>query len=168
MWPALHLTESLMIMSETPQTLPDRVLRNQDGQPVSLRDSLGRFVVIYFYPKAMTPGCTTQACLIRDAPARPNEQQVVTFGISPDAPQALKKFQIRDSLPFDLLSDSDTQLAQSFGSWVEKRMYGRTFMGMQRDLFVFAPDGALIGEYRKIAPSEHVKLVDECISAYKS
>lgn len=153
-------------MTPTPLHLPDAVLVNQDGQEVALRQSLGQFVVIYFYPKAMTPGCTTQACLVRDAYSDLSQRNVVTFGISPDAPQALKKFKIKENLPFDLLSDSSSELAKRFGSWVEKQMYGRTYMGMQRDVFVFGPDGALIGEYRKIAPKDHVRLVEESLSNY--
>ncbi len=151
-------------MTTTPRELPDATLVNQEGKSIRLRDSLGKFVVIYFYPKAMTPGCTTQACLIRDADDALSHMNVVTYGISPDAPQALKKFRLRDNLPFDLLSDSDTKLAQSFGSWVEKQMYGRTYMGMSRDVFVFGPDGALIGERRKIAPADHVHFVKSVVN----
>ena len=116
-------------MIEPGQTAPDFELPDQDGNPVRLSDLRGGLVVLYFYPKADTPGCTTQACGIRDHRADYDAAGATVLGVSPDPVKAVKKFHDKQSLGFTLLADSDHAVAEQYGVWVEKSMYGRTYMG---------------------------------------
>src|SRR5947209_6824086 len=111
---------------------PDFELPDQDGNPVRLADFAGRNVVLYFYPKADTPGCTTQACGIRDHSADYEAADAVVLGVSPDPPAKLAKFAGKYGLPFTLLGDEDHAVAEAYGVWVEKSMYGRTYFGNER------------------------------------
>lgn len=141
-------------------------LPNQDSTTIHLADLLGRFVVIYFYPKAMTPGCTTQACGIRDNWSKLQGINTTVLGISPDAPKLLKKFKDVENLPFDLLSDSNHSVAEAYGTWQEKSMYGRTYMGMARDTLVLDPNGTIIGVLQKVKPATHMDDVLDIIHSH--
>ncbi len=138
---------------------PDFTLPDQDGNPVTLSDLRGKTVVLYFYPKADTPGCTTQACGVRDH--RPDYEQAdaVVLGVSPDAVKAVSKFDQKYNLGFPLLADEGHQVAEQYGVWVEKSMYGRKYMGNERTTFVIGPDGTVKDLFRKVKPAEHDDLV---------
>ncbi len=116
-------------MIEAGSPAPDFTLENQDGESVSLSDYRGRSVVLYFYPKADTPGCTTQACGVRDRRADYAAAGAVVLGVSPDPVKRVKKFVDKYDLPFTLLADPDHAVAERYGVWVEKSMYGRTYWG---------------------------------------
>jgi len=135
-------------------TLPD-----QDGQPVSLSDFQGRTVVLYCYPKADTPGCTTQACGIRDRAAEYEAAGAAVLGVSPDEPDRLRAFADKYGLAFTLLSDSDHSVAEAYGVWVEKSMYGRTFMGIQRATFIIDGGGTVAHVIPKASPKTHDDVV---------
>ncbi len=125
------------------------------GTPVSLADFKGRTVVLYFYPKDDTPGCTTQACALRDRYSLLLEGGAVVFGVSVDPVESHRKFIEKYSLPFPLLSDESHSLVNAYGVWVEKSMYGKKYMGTQRSTFVIRPDGRIKSIFRKVKPSEH-------------
>ena len=130
-------------MIEAGTEAPDFTLPNQDGEDVTLSSLRGGPVVLYFYPKADTPGCTTQACGIRDRTAEYDAAGAVVLGVSPDEPAALRKFADKYRLPFTLLSDPDHKVAEAYGVWAEKSMYGRKSMGIVRSTFVIAADGSV-------------------------
>jgi peroxiredoxin Q/BCP len=134
---------------------PDFELPDQDGRSVKLRDFAGTPLVVYFYPKAATPGCTTQACGVRDHEADYAKHGAVVLGISPDPPAALKKFHDKEGLNFRLLADEDHAVAEAYGVWVEKSMYGRKYMGNERTTFVIDADGKVSAVLRKVKPAEH-------------
>jgi peroxiredoxin Q/BCP len=138
---------------------PDFTLPDQHGDPVSLSDLRGRTVVLYFYPKADTPGCTTQACGIRDHRTDYADADAVVLGVSPDPPKKIAKFDEKYGLGFPLLGDEDHSVAEAYGVWVEKSMYGRKYMGMERSTFVIGPDGVIRDVFRKVKPGEHDRLV---------
>jgi peroxiredoxin Q/BCP len=138
---------------------PDFELLNQDAEPVRLSALRGQSVVVYFYPKADTPGCTTQACGIRDRGGEYEAANAVVLGISPDPPQKLLKFSQKYGLPFTLLSDEDHKVAEQYGVWVEKSMYGKKYWGNERSTFVIGPDGKVKAVLRKVKPGEHDDLV---------
>ena len=138
---------------------PDFTLPDQDGNEVTLSSFRGKRVVLYFYPKADTPGCTTQACGIRDHRADYANADAVVLGVSPDAPKKIAKFDEKFSLGFPLLGDEDHSVAEAYGVWVEKSMYGKTYMGMERSTFVIGPDGVVTNVFRKVKPAEHDALV---------
>ncbi len=129
-----------------------------DGTEVSLRDFAGKNVVLYFYPKDDTPGCTTQACSLRDSWEQFTGKAVV-FGVSIDPAKSHRKFIDKHSLPFPLLSDEKREIVGAYGVWVEKSMYGKKYMGTERSTFVIGPDGRLKAIFRKVQPAEHVKKV---------
>jgi thioredoxin-dependent peroxiredoxin len=122
-------------------TAPDFSLTASDGSTVNLSDLRGRHVVVYFYPAAMTPGCTTQACDFRDSLDVLNQQGYAVLGISPDKPEKLAKFVERDQLTFPLLSDPDHEVLEGWGAWGEKTNYGKTFVGVIRSTVVVDPEG---------------------------
>lgn len=122
---------------------------------VSLADYSGRTVVLYFYPKDDTPGCTKEACSFRDEEAAWKKKGVVVLGVSPDSPAAHAKFIQKHRLPFDLLADENHSVAEAYGVWVEKSMYGKKFMGVERSTFVIGPDGVLQAVLRKVKPEGH-------------
>jgi len=138
---------------------PDFTLPDQDGNPVSLSGLRGKPVVLYFYPKADTPGCTTQACGVRDHQADYAGAGAVVLGVSPDQVKAVSKFDQKYGLGFPLLADSDHAVAEAYGGWVQKSMYGRTYMGNERTTFVISPDGKIKDVLRKVKPAEHDELV---------
>jgi peroxiredoxin Q/BCP len=138
---------------------PDFTLPDQDGNPVSLSGLRGKNVVLYFYPKADTPGCTTQACGVRDHRADYEAADAVVLGVSPDPQKALAKFVAKHGLPFTLLGDEQHEVAEAYGVWVEKSMYGKTYMGMERSTFVIGGDGVVTHVFRKVKPADHDALV---------
>jgi peroxiredoxin Q/BCP len=140
---------------EIGDTAPDFTLRDQDGNTVRLADLRGRNVVVYFYPKADTPGCTTQACGVRDRAGEYSAADAVVLGVSPDPPEKLRKFADKHGLDFTLVSDEDHATAEAYGVWVEKSMYGRTYWGNERTTFVIDPDGRIAAILRKVKPAEH-------------
>jgi thioredoxin-dependent peroxiredoxin len=152
-------------MTEPGQPAPDFELPDQDGTPVRLSDLRGRRVVLYFYPKADTPGCTTQACGVRDHVSEYDAAGAVVLGVSPDPVKAVKKFHTGQGLNFTLLADEDHAVAERYGVWVEKSMYGRTYMGNERTTFVIDADGVVTDVLRKVKPKEHDGLVLGALAA---
>ena len=146
-------------MVEVGQSAPDFELPDQNGQPVSLSDFRGQRVVVYFYPKADTPGCTTQACSVRDHRTDYETAGAVVLGVSPDPVKPIAKFDEKYGLGFPLLSDEDHAVAEAYGVWVEKNRYGRTYMGNERTTFVIGPDGTIKDVFRSVKPAEHDALV---------
>lgn len=138
---------------------PDFTLPDADGRTVSLADHRGRRVVVYFYPKASTPGCTTQACDFRDSLERFAVDGFTVLGISPDGPEALARFAEKESLPFPLLSDADHRVAEAYGAWGEKKNYGKTYEGLIRSTVVVGPDGDVeLAQYNVRATGHVAKL----------
>lgn len=135
----------------------DFSLLNQDGQSVKLSDYRGKYVVVYFYPRAMTPGCTVQACGLRDKKTDLAAHNIVVLGISPDKPAALKKFQERDGLNFDLLSDVDHKVAEAYGSWGQKQFMGKTFDGILRQSFLLDKEGKIVHIISKVDTKTHAE-----------
>ncbi|MEK0447422.1 MAG: thioredoxin-dependent thiol peroxidase [Verrucomicrobiota bacterium] len=133
-----------------------------NGTPVSLSDFSGQHVILYFYPKDDTPGCTTQACALRDHWAE-FEGKAVVFGVSIDSAKSHQKFIQKHQLPFPLLSDEDHKIVEAYQVWVEKSMYGKTYMGTERSTFLIGPDGLLKAIFRKVKPAEHVSLLLEAL-----
>jgi peroxiredoxin Q/BCP len=135
-------------------TLPD-----QNGEKVRLSDLRGETVVLYFYPKADTSGCTTQACGVRDRRADYDAAGARVIGISPDEVKDIEKFAGKYDLDFTLLADADHAVAEKYGTWVEKSMYGRKYMGVQRATFVIDPKGKIAKVFPKVSPKKHDELV---------
>jgi len=146
-------------MVEVGQPAPDFALPDQNGEPVRLSDLRGRRVVVYFYPKADTPGCTTQACGIRDHAADYDAADAVVLGISPDTVKDVKTFADKFDLRFRLLADADHAVAEAYGVWVEKHRYGRTYWGNERTTFVIDADGRVAEVLRNVKPAQHDDLV---------
>ncbi|MDY7042524.1 MAG: thioredoxin-dependent thiol peroxidase [Chloroflexota bacterium] len=139
-------------MLEDGKTAPDFTLTADDGKQVSLSDFRGQKVILYFYPKADTPGCTKQACAIRDVYPDIDGQGAVVIGISPDPPEKLVKFREKHNLPFILLSDPDHEVAEAYGAWGEKKMYGKPYMGIIRSHFGIDEEGRLMEVELKVKP----------------
>jgi thioredoxin-dependent peroxiredoxin len=138
---------------------PDFELPDQDGNLVRLSDLRGKFIVLYFYPKALTSGCTVQACGVRDRAADYGSANAVVLGVSPDPQKKLREFADKEHLQFTLLGDEGHSVADKYGVWVEKSMYGRKYMGFERSTFVIGPDGKIEHVFRKVKPAEHDGLV---------
>ena len=146
-------------MVEVGQSAPDFELPDQNGEPVRLSDLRGQRIVLYFYPKADTPGCTTQACGIRDHAADYDAADAVVLGISPDTVKDVKTFADKFDLRFHLLADADHPVAEAYGVWVEKHRYGRTYWGNERTTFVIDADGQVAEVLRNVKPAHHDDLV---------
>ena len=140
---------------------PDFALLDQDGNEVSLSGQAGHKVLVYFYPKADTPGCTTQACGLRDILGDIGDTRVL--GISPDKPAKQKKFDDKYGLGFTLLSDEDHAVAEAYGVWVEKKNYGKTYMGVVRTTFLIGRDGRVARVFEKVKPQGHAAEVEAAI-----
>ena len=138
---------------------PTFTLTSDTGERVSLESFRGKPVVLYFYPKDDTPGCTAQACGIRDVWAELQDKGAVVLGVSPDSPRTHAKFREKYGLPFTLLSDEEHEVAEQYGTWVEKSMYGKTYMGMERSTFVIDADGNVAKIMRKVKPTDHADQV---------
>ena len=152
-------------MLEPGDQAPDFTLPDQNGDPVTLSSFKGHNVVVYFYPKADTPGCTVQACGVRDHHADYDAAGAVVLGISPDAPKKIAKFDGKYGLGFPLLGDEDHAVAEAYGVWVKKSMYGREYMGNERTTFVIGTDGTIEQVLRKVKPGEHDTLVLEALDS---
>ena len=144
---------------------PDFTLPDQSGDPVTLSDLRGQTVVLYFYPRADTPGCTTQACGIRDHASDYDEIDARVIGISPDPVTAVGKFADKYDLGFTLLADEDHAVADAYGTWGEKSKYGKTYMGVQRATFIIDADGRIAKVFPKVSPKTHDDVVLEALGA---
>ena len=142
---------------------PNFTLLSQDEKEISLKDFRGKYIVLYFYPKAMTPGCTTQACGIRDYKKEFAKLNTVVFAISPDAPARLEKFTEKQNLNFDLLSDPDHAVAEAYGVWGKKKMMGKEYMGILRTTFIIDKAGKLKFIMDKVNTKTHHEDVVEII-----
>lgn len=144
-------------MPKVGETAPDFELPNQDGQMVRLSSFRGRKVILFAFPKADTPGCTTQACGFRDAFPQIEAGNAVVLGISADSQKDLAKWKKKQNLPYDLLSDPEHQVLEQWGAWGEKSMYGKTYMGIIRSHWVIDENGILSDEQIKISPEKSVE-----------
>jgi peroxiredoxin Q/BCP len=152
-----------MIEPGTPA--PDFELPNQDGEPVKLSDLKGKTVVLYFYPKADTPGCTVQACGVRDRRGDYEAANAVVLGVSPDPVSKVAKFASKYDLGFTLLADPDHSVAEAYGVWAQKSMYGRTYWGNLRTTFIIDPHGVVAHVIEKVTPKTHDDEVLAAIAA---
>jgi peroxiredoxin Q/BCP len=140
---------------------PEFTALDQNGEKVSLKDFKGKWVVLYFYPRADTPGCTREACGFRDSFAKIKSTGAVLVGVSPDQPTAQKKFEEKYSLPFKLIADADKTVSNAYGVIQEKNMYGKKVMGVARTTFLIAPDGRIKHIFRRVKPDGHAEEVLE-------
>jgi thioredoxin-dependent peroxiredoxin len=145
------------------QPAPDFTLTSDTGETVSLASFRGSPVVLYFYPRDDTPGCTAQASGIRDAWSEFKRRGAVVLGVSPDAAASHAKFKQKYGLPFTLLADEDHAVSNEYGVWVEKSNYGKTYMGVERSTFVIDPDGKVAKVMRKVKPETHAEQVLEAL-----
>jgi peroxiredoxin Q/BCP len=152
-------------MIEEGTLAPDFTAHDQDDNPVTLSALRGKPVVLYFYPKANTTGCTTQALGIRDHRADYTTRGAVVLGVSPDAVKAIKRFADKYGLEFTLLADPDHAIAQAYGVWVEKSMYGRTYWGNRRTTFVISAEGTVARVLPNVKPATHDEQVLEALDA---
>jgi len=150
---------------EAGKKAPDFKLKDQNGDAVALSDYSGKTVVLYFYPKADTPGCTTQACGIRDRMDEYRNAGAIVIGVSPDEVKAVRKFDEKHGFGFTLLADKDHKVAEKYGTWVEKSMYGKKYMGLDRSTFLIDEAGVLRAEWRKVKVPGHV---EEVLAAAKA
>ena len=142
-------------MVEEGKPAPEFTLTSDAGTRVSLSDLRGKPVVLYFYPRDDTPGCTKQACGIRDSWGEFERRGAVVLGVSPDTESSHVRFKQKFGLPFTLLADPDHATAEAYGVWVEKSMYGKTYMGVERSTFVIDGNGTLVKVMRKVKPDTH-------------
>jgi len=150
-------------MLEQGQTAPEFTLESDAGEQVSLYDFRGKKVVLYFYPKDNTSGCTKEACSFRDEHSLFVNKGAVVLGVSPDSTESHQKFKAKFSLPFYLLSDPDHKVSEAYGAWGEKKMYGKSYMGIHRSTYVIDEEGMIIRAFPKVKPAEHAKEVLEAL-----
>lgn len=144
---------------------PDFTLPADDGSQVSLKDYRGNKVVLYFYPKDNTSGCTTQACDLRDAHPAIDARGAVVLGVSPDPLTSHEKFRDKYDLNFPLLSDEDHAVSEAYGVWKEKSMYGKKYWGVERSTFILDEDGVIQEAWRRVRPKGHAEKVQEALEA---
>jgi peroxiredoxin Q/BCP len=152
-------------MVEEGKPAPDFELETDDGETVSLKDFRGKPVVLYFYPKDDTPGCTAQACGIRDDYGRFEDAGAVVLGVSPDTVKSHVKFKEKYGLPFTLLADPEHEVAEQYGVWGEKKYMGRTYMGISRSTFIIDADGNVARVMHKVKPDTHADQVLDALPA---
>jgi peroxiredoxin Q/BCP len=145
-------------------TAPAFKTTDANGEAVSLKDLRGQKVVLYFYPKDDTPGCTKEACSFRDDFAKFKKRGIAVLGVSPDSEKSHKKFETKYKLPFTLLADTDHAIAESYGVWGEKKFMGRTYMGVQRTTFLIDEKGKIKKVFEKLKPEEHASEVLEAFA----
>ena len=155
-------------MVEEGQEAPDFTLPDQDGNRVTLSDLRGEPVVLYFYPKSDTPGCTTQACGIRDHRNDYDGAAARVLGVSPDTVAAQRNFADKYGLDFTLLADENHEVADLYGVWGEKKLYGKTYMGVSRATFLIDPEGKVAKVFPKVSPKTHDEVVLEALSELAS
>ncbi|MDQ0228558.1 thioredoxin-dependent thiol peroxidase [Metabacillus niabensis] len=142
---------------EVGSKVPNMKLLADNGEQVSLTDYQGKYIVLYFYPKDMTPGCTTEACDFRDQHQSFSELNAVIIGVSPDPQDKHQKFKEKHELPFQLLVDDEHKLAEEFGVWTLKKNFGKEYMGIERSTFIINPEGEVVKEWRKVKVKDHVE-----------
>lgn len=147
-------------------TAPDFTLLDQDGVARTLSSMRGRWVLLYFYPKDDTPGCTKEACMIRDAFPRFDDVHAEVYGISKDSVLSHKKFVEKYQLPFSLLSDAEGKVVEAYGVWQKKKMMGREYMGIARASFLIDPEGVVQKVYEKVTPETHAEEVLEDLKSF--
>ena len=140
---------------------PEFTLPDQNGEEISLKQYRGKYVVLYFYPRADTPGCTIEACEFRDSYKKMQKSGAILLGISPDTAKAQNKFAEKFSLPFTLLGDADKKVAIAYDNLKEKNMYGKKVMGVARTTFIIGPDGKIVHIFEKVKPEGHAEEVLE-------
>jgi peroxiredoxin Q/BCP len=150
------------------QEAPDFTLPDQDGNQVKLSELRGQPVVLYFFPKADTPGCTTQACGVRDHRSDYEGTGARVVGVSPDTVTAQRRFADKYGLEFTLLADENHEVADLYGVWGEKKMYGKTYMGVSRETFLIDSEGKVVKIFPKVSPKTHDEVVLEALSELKS
>ncbi len=143
---------------------PDFTLPDQNGDEVSLADLSGTTTVLYFYPRANTPGCTKQACSVRDRSGDYAKAGARVIGISPDPVKKVAKFAGKHSLDFTLLADADHEVAEAFGTWMEKSMYGKKYWGVQRATFIIGADLKIVKVFPKVSPKTHDDVVLDALA----
>ncbi len=136
---------------------------DQDGQPISLEDFKGKKLILYFYPKDNTPGCTAEACNLRDHYAELKARGYEVVGVSPDSPKRHQNFIARYELPFRLIADQDHRIAQAYGVWGKKKMYGREYEGIHRTTFVIDEQGTIAAVFPKVAVKRHAEQILEAL-----
>ncbi len=147
------------------KTAPNFSLQDQDGKVHTLKDYAGKWVVIYFYPKDDTPGCTTEACSFRDEYDYIQEQGAVVIGVSKDSVASHKKFAEKYNLHFTLLSDPTAETLKAYNAWGERSMYGKVFLGVIRSTYIINPEGQIVKEYPKVSPKGHaVQIVKDLVA----
>lgn len=150
---------------EEGKAAPAFTLEDTDGNKVSLKDFKGRNVVVYFYPKDDTPGCTVEACSFRDTDDELADRGVVVLGISPDSVESHRAFREKYDLPFPLLADEDHAVAEAYGAWRERNLYGKRFMGIQRSTFLIDKKGRIAKVWKRVSPKDHARQVLAAIDA---
>jgi thioredoxin-dependent peroxiredoxin len=151
-------------MAKEGATAPAFKTTNTDGESVSLKDLRGQKVVLYFYPKDDTPGCTKEACSFRDAYAKFKKRGITILGVSPDSEKAHQKFTAKYKLPFTLLADTDHSIADAYGVYGEKKFMGRTYMGVHRTTFLIDEKGKIKKVFEKVKPEDHANEVLEAFA----
>lgn len=144
---------------------PDFELEDENGVPHKLSDYRGKFVVLYFYPKDDTPGCTTEACNFRDDYSAYTKAGVVILGVSPDNVKSHAKFKMKHQLPFTLLADINHEVCVTYGVWALKKMMGREYFGVMRTTYLIGPDGKIVKVFEKVKPADHSAEVLAAINA---
>ncbi len=150
-------------MVEKGDVAPDFTLPSDEGGEVKLSDLRGKRVVLYFYPKDDTPGCTIEACEFRDALPRFDGLDAVVLGVSPDSVASHRKFREKFGLNFPLLADQDHRVAEAYGAWGEKSRYGRTYMGIDRSTFLIGEDGKIVKAWRGVKAKGHAEVLAEAL-----
>jgi peroxiredoxin Q/BCP len=147
---------------------PAFAVDSDSGSTVRLADFAGKYVVLYFYPRDMTPGCTQESCEFGESHAALKKLGAVVLGVSRDSIESHRKFRDKYGLPFELLSDADGKLCENYGVWKEKSLYGRKFMGIERSTFVIGPDGRVLKAYQPVKVTGHVAAVTQYLKELKS
>jgi peroxiredoxin Q/BCP len=160
----INLYNKRKYMPTVGELVPDFTLQDQEGKSHTLSQYRGKKVVLYFYPKDMTPGCTVQAEGMRDSMNDLEAKGIVVLGVSVDDVKSHKKFVEKHNLNFPLLADTDKKVVEEYGVWKEKSMFGKKYMGIQRDTFLIDEDGKLIQHFKKVNPLKHAEQVLEVLS----